>query len=36
MHGEVFSVMGFTVVDGRVVAIEALGDRERLEALGVA
>jgi RNA polymerase sigma-70 factor (ECF subfamily) len=34
--GEVYSVMGFTVVDGRVVAIEALADHDRLAALGVA
>jgi RNA polymerase sigma-70 factor (ECF subfamily) len=34
--GELYSVMAFTVVDGRVVAIEALADHDRLAALGVA
>jgi RNA polymerase sigma-70 factor, ECF subfamily len=32
-HGRPFSVMGFTVVDGRIVAIDALADPERLRAL---
>lgn len=31
--GQVFSVMAFTVVDGRVVAIDALADLDRLAAL---
>jgi RNA polymerase sigma-70 factor (ECF subfamily) len=29
----VFSVMGFTVADGRIVAIDALADPERLAQL---
>lgn len=33
--GRVFSVMAFTVVDGRVAAIHALADRERLERLAI-
>ena len=32
-EGRPFSVMGFTVRDGRVVAIDALADPERLAAL---
>jgi RNA polymerase sigma-70 factor (ECF subfamily) len=31
--GQLFSVMGFTVADGRIVAIDALGDPERLREL---
>jgi RNA polymerase sigma-70 factor, ECF subfamily len=31
--GRLFSVMGFTVADGRIVAIDALGDPERLREL---
>ena len=33
IHGQVFSVMGFTVADGRIVAIDVLYDPERLAAL---
>ena len=33
--GEVFSVMGFTVSGGRIVAIDILADPERLAALDV-
>jgi RNA polymerase sigma factor (sigma-70 family) len=32
-HGQPFSVMGFTVVGGRIVAIDALSDPERLREL---
>jgi RNA polymerase sigma-70 factor (ECF subfamily) len=32
-HGRPFSVMGFTVADGRIVAIDALADPERLRSL---
>jgi RNA polymerase sigma-70 factor (ECF subfamily) len=32
-HGRPFSVMGFTIAEGRVVAIDILGDPERLAAL---
>jgi hypothetical protein len=32
-HGEVFSVGGFTVRNGRIVAIDFLADPERLKAL---
>jgi ketosteroid isomerase-like protein len=32
-RGEPFAVMGFTVVGGRIVAIDALGDPERLREL---
>jgi RNA polymerase sigma-70 factor (ECF subfamily) len=32
-NGRVFAVMAFTVVDGRIAAIDALGDRERLDKL---
>jgi hypothetical protein len=32
-HGRVFSVMAFTVADGRIVQIDALLDPERLERL---
>jgi RNA polymerase sigma factor (sigma-70 family) len=34
-HGRPFSVMGFTVVGGRIVAIDALSDPERLRELDV-
>jgi RNA polymerase sigma factor (sigma-70 family) len=34
-HGRVFSVLGFTVADGRIVAIDALADPDRLEQLDV-
>ena len=33
IHGQVFSVMGFTVADGRIVAIDVLYDPERLAGL---
>jgi RNA polymerase sigma factor (sigma-70 family) len=33
VHGKVFSVMGFTVVDGRIAAVDVLYDPERLAAL---
>ena len=33
VHGRVFSVMGFTVVSGRIVAIDVLYDPDRLAAL---
>ena len=35
-HGEPFSVMGFTVVGGRIVEIDAITDPERLRALDLA
>jgi hypothetical protein len=31
-----YSVLGFTVVDGKIVAIDILGDPERLEQLALA
>jgi RNA polymerase sigma-70 factor (ECF subfamily) len=34
-HGRVFSVMAFTVTNGRIVQIDALLDPERLEQLGL-
>jgi RNA polymerase sigma-70 factor, ECF subfamily len=34
-HGRPFSVMGFTVVDGRIAAIDALNDPDRLARLGL-
>jgi RNA polymerase sigma-70 factor (ECF subfamily) len=34
-HGRVFSVLGFTVADGRIVAIDALADPDRLAQLDV-
>jgi RNA polymerase sigma-70 factor (ECF subfamily) len=34
--GDVIAVMGFTVIGGRIVAIDALGDPDRLPALGLA
>ena len=36
LDGRPFSVMGFTVVDGRIVAIDALADPERIERLDLA
>jgi RNA polymerase sigma-70 factor, ECF subfamily len=33
VHGKVFSVMGFTVVGRRIVAIDVLYDPDRLAAL---
>ena len=35
-HGEPFSVMGFTVVGGKIVEIDAITDPERLRALDLA
>jgi RNA polymerase sigma-70 factor (ECF subfamily) len=35
-HGRVVTVMAFTVVDGRVVAIDSLSDQQRLDGLGLA
>jgi RNA polymerase sigma-70 factor (ECF subfamily) len=35
-RGEPFSVMGFTVVGGRIVEIDAITDPERLRALDLA
>jgi RNA polymerase sigma-70 factor (ECF subfamily) len=32
-EGTPFAVMGFTVVDGRIVEIDAIGDPERLATL---
>ena len=34
-RGRLFAVMGFTVVDGRIVAIDSLGDPDRLRELDV-
>jgi RNA polymerase sigma factor (sigma-70 family) len=34
-HGELFSVMAFTVTNGRITAIDALTDPERLQQLGL-
>jgi RNA polymerase sigma-70 factor (ECF subfamily) len=35
VEGHPVTVMGFTVVDGRIIAIDALGDRERMAALAL-
>jgi RNA polymerase sigma-70 factor (ECF subfamily) len=34
-HGRPLSVMAFTVSGGRIVAIDVLADRDRLEGLGM-
>jgi len=34
-HGELFAVMAFTVTNGRITAIDALTDPERLQQLGL-
>jgi RNA polymerase sigma-70 factor (ECF subfamily) len=36
VDGQPVSVMGFTVTDGKIVAIDALGDPERLSQLDLA
>jgi RNA polymerase sigma-70 factor (ECF subfamily) len=36
VNGRVFSVMGFTVVDGRIVAIDVLYDPERVADIDLA